>query len=169
MSRLMCFTMWRKISPPFGRFTPAAGRGFSLGPILCLCGANFAVAWLGRGREKRGEIGGSPPHNVHGGQPGALLALPKAGNCHDPHFDTLGNGFILGNFHACDPWFDPKACLPTHTDFCSTTHTFRSPVRWHLSWHRCLWLGSWRNPHKRRRSWRQARKTGTVLSRISRP
>ena len=59
--------------------------------------------------EKRGGIGGSPPHKVHGGQPGALLALPKAGNCHDPHFDTLGNGFILGNFHACDPWIDPKA------------------------------------------------------------
>ena len=27
--------------------------------------------------EKRGGIGGSPPHKVHGGQPGALLALPK--------------------------------------------------------------------------------------------
>ena len=52
--------------------------------------------WLSRGGEKRGGTGGSPPHKVHGGQPGALLALPKAGNCHDPYPDTVGNGSTLG-------------------------------------------------------------------------
>ena len=34
--------------------------------------------------EKRGGIGGSPPHKVHGGQPGALLALLIAGIARTP-------------------------------------------------------------------------------------
>ena len=59
--------------------------------------------------EKIGGIGGSPPHKVHGGQPGALLALPKAGNCHDPHSDTVRNGSGPGKFGTYDPQPDPKA------------------------------------------------------------
>ena len=59
--------------------------------------------------EKRGGIGGSPPHKVHGGQPGALLALPKSGNCHDPHSDTVRNGSGPGKFGTYDPQLDPKA------------------------------------------------------------
>ena len=63
--------------------------------------------------EKRGGIGGSPPHKVHGGQPGALLALLKAGNCHDPHLDTVGNGSALGKPGIYDPQLDPKPLKPT--------------------------------------------------------
>lgn len=69
--------------------------------------------------EKRGGIGGSPPHKVHGGQPGALLALPKAGNCHDPHSDTVRNGSGPGKFGTYDPRFDAKArnLTPNFCDF----------------------------------------------------
>ncbi len=59
--------------------------------------------------EKRGGIGGSPPHKVHGGQPGALLALLKAGNCHDPHLDTVENGSTLGKSVIHDTQLDAKA------------------------------------------------------------
>ena len=155
----------RKIAPPFGGFTPAAGRS----PILCLAAQILRWPQLGMGGEKRGLIF-APTHGYLGQGtfwPSTCAKIPK--KRHDPHFDTLGNGFILGNFHACDPWIDPKACLPTHTDFRSTTHSFSSQIRWHLSWHRYLWLCSLRKPHNRRRSWRQARKTGTVFSRIPRP
>ena len=58
--------------------------------------------------EKRGGLGGSP-HKVHGGQPGALLALPKAGNCHDPYRDTVENGSTLGKSGIHDTQFDAKA------------------------------------------------------------
>ena len=103
------------------------------------------------------------------GQPSALLALLTAGNCRNPYRDTVENGSTLGKSGIHDPQPDPEPRLPTHTVFCSTTHTFRAPVRWRLFRHHCLWLGSWRNPHKRHRSWRQARKTGTVFSQIPRP
>ena len=63
--------------------------------------------------EKRGGIGGSPPHKVHGGQPGALLALLKAGNCHDPYRDTVGNGSTLGKSAIHDTQLDPKPLKPT--------------------------------------------------------
>ena len=99
----------RKISPPFGGFTLADGRGNLLGPILCLAAQILRWPWLGIGAEKRGGSGGSPPHKVHGGQPGALLALPKAGNCHDPHSDTVRNGSGPGKFGTYDPQLDPKA------------------------------------------------------------
>ena len=46
--------------------------------------------------EKRRGIGGSPPHKVHGGQPGALLALPKSGKLRNPYPDTVQNGSALG-------------------------------------------------------------------------
>ena len=75
--------------------------------------ADFEVARLGRGREKRGGIGGSPPHKAHGGQPGALLALLKAGNCHDPHSDTVRNGSGPGKSGIHDPRFDAKVLKPT--------------------------------------------------------
>ena len=65
--------------------------------------------WLSRGGEKRGGTGGSPPHKVHGGQPGALLALLIAGNCRNPYRDTVENGSTLGNFGIHDPQLDPKA------------------------------------------------------------
>ena len=60
-------------------------------------------------KKRGGGIGGSPPHKVHGGQPGALLALPKAGNCHDPYRDTVENGSTLGKSGIHDPRFDAKA------------------------------------------------------------
>ena len=109
MSSPMLRTGRRKISPPFGGFTPADGRS----PILCFSTADFEVARLGRGREKRGGIGGSPPHKVHGGQPGALLALLIAGNCHNTYRDTVGNGSTLGKFGIHDTQFDAKAPKPT--------------------------------------------------------
>ena len=59
--------------------------------------------------EKRGGIGGSPPHKVHGGQPGALLALLTAGNCRNPYRDTVENGSTLGKPDIHDPQLDPKA------------------------------------------------------------
>ena len=69
--------------------------------------------------EKRGGIGGSPPHKVHGGQPGALLALLKAGNCHDPHLDTVQNSSGPGKSGTYDPQLDPKArnLTPNFCDF----------------------------------------------------
>lgn len=109
MSSPMLRTGRRKISPPFGGFTPADGRGYFYGPILCLAAQILRWPWLGIGAEKRGGSGGSPPHKVHGGQPGALLALPKAGNCHDPHSDTVRNGSGPGKFGTYDPRFDAKA------------------------------------------------------------
>ena len=119
MSSPMLRTGRRKISPPFGGFTPADGRGYFYGPILCLAAQILRWPWLGIGAEKRGGSGGSPPHKVHGGQPGALLALPKAGNCHDPHSDTVRNGSGLGKFGTYDPRFDAKArnLTPNFCDF----------------------------------------------------
>ena len=73
-------------------------------------GAVFEVALAGYGqRKKRGNRGALPPHKVHGGQPSALLALPKVGNCHDPHSDTVRNGSGPGKFGTYDPQLDPKA------------------------------------------------------------
>ena len=63
--------------------------------------------------EKRGGIGGSPPHKVHGGQPGALLALLTAGNRCNPYLDTVGNGSALGKPGIYDPQLDPKPLKPT--------------------------------------------------------
>ena len=42
-------------------------------------------------------------------QPGALLALLKAGNCHNPYLDTVENGSTLGKPDIHDPQLDPKA------------------------------------------------------------
>ena len=42
-------------------------------------------------------------------QPGALLALPKAGNCHDPFRDTVENGSTLGKSSIHDTQLDAKA------------------------------------------------------------
>ena len=67
------------------------------------------------GREKRGGIGGSPPHKVHAGQPDAMLALPKAGNFRNPYLDTVENGSALGKSVIHDPQLDAKTRLPTHT------------------------------------------------------
>ena len=49
------------------------------------------------------------------GQPGALLALPKAGKLSNPYCDTVQNGFALGKSGTHDPQLDAKALLPTHT------------------------------------------------------
>ena len=129
MSTPMFRTGRRKISPTFGGFTPALGREFFHGLFLCLCGAVFEV---GRSssmpRKRRGFQGGSgakvpggdrseptepagetAPPNVLGGQPSALLALPKAGNCHDPYRDTVENGSTLGKSGIHDTQFDAKA------------------------------------------------------------
>ena len=48
-----------------------------------------------------------------GGQPGALLALLKAGNCHNPYLDTVENGSTLGKSGIHDTQFDAKAPKPT--------------------------------------------------------
>ena len=42
-------------------------------------------------------------------QPGALLALLKAGNCHNPYLDTVENGSTLGKSDIHDTQFDAKA------------------------------------------------------------
>lgn len=42
-------------------------------------------------------------------QPGALLALLKAGNCHNPYLDTVENGSTLGKSAIHDTQLDPKA------------------------------------------------------------
>ena len=46
-------------------------------------------------------------------QPGALLALLKAGNCHNPYLDTVENGSTLGKSGIHDTQFDAKAPKPT--------------------------------------------------------
>ena len=63
---------------------------------------------------KKGVRGLAPPI-VLSGQPSALLALLKAGNCRNPYLDTVGNGSALGKPGIYDPQLDPKALLPTHT------------------------------------------------------
>ena len=63
--------------PTFWWIYTCLGRGNFFRPILCLATQFLRWPWLSRGGEKRGGTGGSPPHKVHGGQPGALLALPK--------------------------------------------------------------------------------------------
>ena len=49
-------------------------------------------------------------------QPGALLALPKAGNCHNPYLDTVENGSTLEKSGIHDTQFDAKASKPTPTN-----------------------------------------------------
>ena len=57
-----------------------------------------------------------PPRTLcQAGQPGALLALPKAGKLSNPYCDTVQNGFALGKSGTHDPQLDAKALLPTHT------------------------------------------------------
>ena len=53
--------------------------------------------------------GETAPPIVLGGQPGALLALLKAGNCCNPYRDTVENGSTLGKSGIHDPQLDPKA------------------------------------------------------------
>ena len=85
------------------------GGDFILGLFFVYSTADFEVPWQGRGGEKSGGIGGSPPHKVHGGQPGALLALLTAGNRCNPYLDTVGNGSGPGKSGTYDPQLDPKA------------------------------------------------------------
>ena len=98
MSTPMFHTGRRKISLPFGDFTPTVGRGISLGAILCLA-AQF-LRW--------GTL-----LIVLGGQPSALLALLTAGNCRNPYLDTVENGSTLGKSDIHDTQFDAKAPRPT--------------------------------------------------------
>ena len=46
-------------------------------------------------------------------QPGALLALLKAGNYHNPYRDTVGNTSTLGKPDIYDPQLDPNPLKPT--------------------------------------------------------
>ena len=115
MSRRMLRTGRRKIAPTFGGFTPVWGGEFSKSLFFVYAAQFLRWPWLSRGGEKRGGSGGSPPHKVHGGQPGALLALPKAGKLSNPYCDTVQNGFALGKSGTHDPQLDAKALLPTHT------------------------------------------------------
>ena len=57
--------------------------------------------------------GETAPPIVLGGQPGALLALLKAGNCHNPYPDTVENGTTLRKSGIHDTQFDAKAPTPT--------------------------------------------------------
>ena len=57
--------------------------------------------------------GETAPPIVLGGQPSALLALLKAGNCRNPYLDTVGNGSALGKPGIYDPQLDPKPLKPT--------------------------------------------------------
>ena len=52
--------------------------------------------------------GETAPPIVLGGQPSALLALLKAGNCHNPYLDTVENGSTLGKSGIHDPQLDPS-------------------------------------------------------------
>ncbi len=70
------FRYVEKNHPAFWWIYTRLGRGNLHRPITCLATQFLRRPWLSRGGEKRG-VGGSPPHKVHGGQPGALLALPK--------------------------------------------------------------------------------------------
>ena len=73
----LCFTLGGEKSPHLLVDLHLPGAGSFHRPILCLATQFLRWPWLSRGGEKRGGTGGSPPHKVHGGQPGALLALPK--------------------------------------------------------------------------------------------
>ena len=55
---------------------------------------------------KKGVRGLAPPI-VLSGQPSALLALLKAGNCCNPYRDTVENGSTLGKDGIRDPIIDP--------------------------------------------------------------
>lgn len=61
---------------------------------------------------KKGVRGLAPPI-VLSGQPSALLALLKAGNCHSPYRDTVENGSTLGKSVIHDTQLDAKAPKPT--------------------------------------------------------
>ena len=103
----------RKNAPTFGGFTPGLGRGISLGPVLCLCGAYFEVASSLAQRKNGQGVRGLAPPNVLGGQPSALLALLTAGNCRNPYRDTVENASTLGKPDIHDPQLDPNPLKPT--------------------------------------------------------
>ena len=46
-------------------------------------------------------------------QPDTMLALLKAGNCHNPYLDTVEKGSTLGKPDIHDPRFDAKPSKPT--------------------------------------------------------
>ena len=76
-------------------------------------GGSGAKVPSGDRSEPTEPAGETAPPIVLGGQRSALLALPKAGNCHDPHSDTVRNGSGPGNFGIHDPQLDPKALKST--------------------------------------------------------
>ena len=78
-------------------------------------GGSGAKVPSGDRSEPTKPAGETAPPIVLGGQPGALLALPKAGKLSNPYCDTVQNGFALGKSGTHDPQLDAKALLPTHT------------------------------------------------------
>ena len=72
-------------------------------------GGSGAKVPSGDRSEPTEPAGETAPPIVLGGQPGALLALLKAGNCHDPHLDTVQNSSGPGKSGTYDPQLDPKA------------------------------------------------------------
>ena len=71
--------------------------------------ADFEVAWLGRGREKRGLIF-APTHGYSGCKTARLSTCVKSPeNRHDPYLDTVENGSTLGKPDIHGPQPDPKA------------------------------------------------------------
>ena len=75
--------------------------------------ADFEVAWLGRGREKRGLIF-APTHGYSGCKTARLSTCVKSPeNRHDPYLDTVENGSTLGKSGVHDPQLDAKAPKPT--------------------------------------------------------
>ena len=76
-------------------------------------GGSGAKVPSGDRSEPTEPAGETAPPNVLGGQPSALLALLKAGNCRNPYRDTAENGSTLGRFGIHDTQFDAKAPKPT--------------------------------------------------------
>ena len=72
-------------------------------------GGSGAKVPSGDRSEPTEPAGETAPHFVPGWTPGALLALLKAGNCHNPYRDTVENGSTLGKPDIHDPQLDPKA------------------------------------------------------------
>ena len=76
-------------------------------------GGSGAKVPSGDRSEPTEPAGETAPPIVLGGQPSALLALLKAGNCHNPYLDTVENGSTLGKSGIHDTQFDAKAPKPT--------------------------------------------------------
>ena len=116
MSTLMFQTGRRKISPPFGGFTPVWGGEFSKS-LFFVYAAQF-LRWgspLDTEEKKRFQKGGSGLSPANCAQRTAERSACPADsrNRQNPYRDTVENGSTLGNFGIHDPQLDPKALKST--------------------------------------------------------